>query len=409
MKKSKILFTAIMAIAICVSLMTGATYALFTGGEEVNVAITSGTIEVDAKLQEAPSLSSEHGANLPETVLTYAVDGNTVSMTNMVPGDVVEFSIGVYNKSSVTIKYQTIVTIDGDDDLYEALEISVDGVNMVGGKEKESVWETLAPTNTQSEDEAFKVVSVKILLPIDAGNDYQGKTLTFCYAIKAVQGNVYTGPTANIRTLAPEEIPEMDDMMVFAGDDYWGINFPTTIVDGEAKVAAAYEFSATQTYEEALASEYANWVCDFVIECDSDVALGELGLAGAFGAYENGTVIGFANPVALNAGEKLGMLSWVFSQNGQVGPIPYADGVVGGVGVFGCGLFVPYDGAMSGKTVTVSLVMANYEAIEVDLADVLQNATSSDEVSEAIMGWIEANYNNPEKIVIANKTAYKFA
>ena len=406
MKKSKILFTAIMAIAICVSLMTGATYALFTGGEEVNVAITSGTIEVDAKLQDAPSLSSEHGANLPETVLTYAVDGNTVSMTNMVPGDVVEFSIGVYNKSSVTIKYQTIVTIDGDDDLYEALEISVDGVNMVGGKEKESVWETLAPTNTQSEDEAFKVVSVKILLPIDAGNDYQGKTLTFCYAIKDVQGNAYTGPTAKIRTLTQEEIPSYDEVFVLSGN-MWGIDFPQTST-ADAEIVTAYEFTAEETYEEALEGQYANWLCDFFVECDGDIALGELGFVGAYGAYEGGTIVGFANPTPLAKGESLPMLTWVMLNGGQVGPIPYAD-VCGTVKTFGCGLFVPYEGAMSGKTVTVSLVMANYEAIETDLADVLQNATSSDEVSEAIMGWIEANYNNPEKIVIANKTAYKFA
>lgn len=91
----------------------------------------------------------------------------------------------------------------------------------------------------------------------------------------------------------------------------WGIDFPTTTVTNEAKIVTAYEFSADETGEQAIAKGYDEyWVCDFVIECDDSIALGELGLAGAFGAYENGTLVAFANPVALAKNERLAMLTW---------------------------------------------------------------------------------------------------
>ena len=87
------------------------------------------------------------------------------------------------------------------------------------------------------------------------------------------------------------------------------------------------------------------------------------------------------------------MLTWVMLNGGQVGPIPYAD-VCGTVKTFGCGLFVPYEGAMSGKTVTVSLMMADYETVSA-----LYGEEGAKDLSNYVLG---------ETLLLVNKTEYKF-
>ena len=408
MKGKKILFTAVMVIVLCASLITGATFALFTGGGKVDVAITAGTIQVEAYLKDEPTLSSEYGYNVSQTNVSH--DANTVTVTDMVPGDIVEFTIQIFNKSSVDVKYQTVINISRDNELGEALVVEIDGVSQ-SGTEVKGPWNKIAPS--ENPDEAVKEAKVKISLPAtDNPQDvYQGKNVTISYAVVAIQGNYYTGPKANVRTLAEEELPSVDDFWIMEGENFmnWGIDFPTTTVTNEAKIVTAYEFSADETGEQAIAKGYDEyWVCDFVIECDDSIALGELGLAGAFGAYENGTLVAFANPVALAKNERLAMLTWVYMNNGQVGPIPYP-AVCEEIGAFGCGLFTPYTGAMSGKTVTVHLVMANLEAAYSDLGNIFEdNTITPDEKNETVMNWINNNWNVEENFLVVKSTSYTF-
>ena len=49
--KKKTLLTSILAIVMCFSLITGATFALFTSEDKVNIAITSGKVEVTATVE----------------------------------------------------------------------------------------------------------------------------------------------------------------------------------------------------------------------------------------------------------------------------------------------------------------------------------------------------------------------
>ena len=64
MKKS--IVTSILVIALCFSVIAGATFALFTSESKVNVAVTSGNVEVVATA-ENDALSSTIGQNVPET------------------------------------------------------------------------------------------------------------------------------------------------------------------------------------------------------------------------------------------------------------------------------------------------------------------------------------------------------
>lgn len=51
-KKTGIIVTSVMSIACCASLITGATFALFTSESKVNIAVTSGKVDVKATIDE---------------------------------------------------------------------------------------------------------------------------------------------------------------------------------------------------------------------------------------------------------------------------------------------------------------------------------------------------------------------
>ena len=50
--KRNVLVSAILAIMLCVSLIAGATFALFTSESKVNIAVTSGKVSVVANIDE---------------------------------------------------------------------------------------------------------------------------------------------------------------------------------------------------------------------------------------------------------------------------------------------------------------------------------------------------------------------
>lgn len=48
--KRNVIVSAVLAIALCASLITGATLALFTSEDNINVAVTSGKVNVVASV-----------------------------------------------------------------------------------------------------------------------------------------------------------------------------------------------------------------------------------------------------------------------------------------------------------------------------------------------------------------------
>ena len=119
-----------------------------------------------------------------------------------------------------------------------------------------------------------------------------------------------------------------------------------------ATMEAAYSFVAKETVEEAKASEYANWIADYYVSVDTAVEVGNIGLAGSYQAWDNGAWIGFYSPIAIEAGQKIGLLE---STGGT--PWTYAE-IVEFVGTFRCGVF-DLDNACSGVTLTVELRLTN--------------------------------------------------
>ena len=114
--KKKVLLSSILTIVLCLALIVGSTYALFTSGNDVNVAITAGKLEVVAtingglvtrSLEDADTVNRGGAfSNGGEAVLT---NGELV-ISRMTPGDYVKFVIDVENKSDVALKYRVSAT-----------------------------------------------------------------------------------------------------------------------------------------------------------------------------------------------------------------------------------------------------------------------------------------------------------
>lgn len=191
--QKKTLLSSVLVIVLCLSLIAGSTFALFTSESSVNVAITSGKVKVLATIDETSiSLASLNDQTLAET--QWVLNGDTLTLTNMVPGDKLSFTIKVENQSNVTVKYRTLVGTTGDAELLSGLIITVNETPYVGATASD--WETLIPGSNITD------VHVTIELPATAGNEYQEKTLSFKFAVEAVQGNATVESSTPIYTAA---------------------------------------------------------------------------------------------------------------------------------------------------------------------------------------------------------------
>ena len=174
--KNKIIFSSILTIALCLSMIAGSTFALFTSESQVNVAVTSGEVSVLATASNL-QYTSDLGSTIGQATLSDKADSITVE--GFTPGDRVSFDITVANESTVAINYRTVVTIS--DELAPALEVSFDDEKSEGHK---SAWTKL---DAGADPEK---VTVSIYFPdADNNNDYMGKTCNISYVVEAVQGN----------------------------------------------------------------------------------------------------------------------------------------------------------------------------------------------------------------------------
>ncbi len=199
--KKKVILTSILTIALCLSLIAGSTFALFTSESKVNIAVTSGQVEVTAFLKagsfKAYSKDVEVSAD-NATEKTFENGGtatvndknNVLTIDKITPMDKVEFVVELTNNSNVAIQYQTVIssqnTVVGEDGtkLLDGLNITVDGIDTIKvGNNAVTEWK-----NDFAEGEK-KEIKVSIELPADAGNEYQNLGAEITYTVNAVQGN----------------------------------------------------------------------------------------------------------------------------------------------------------------------------------------------------------------------------
>lgn len=183
--KRSVIITAILAIIMCASLAAGATFALFTSSSSVNIAVTSGNVEVTASVDEIQkSYVDENGETVNGRLFsgdaTFDEGAHTVTLSNVLPKDTVKFKVKVVNGSNVAIKYRMVMSLVEDNGLFSSLDITLNGEKFYGYTSGTKY--ALLAAEQQIDD-----ISVVISLPEGATCNNTACKLT--YKVEAVQGN----------------------------------------------------------------------------------------------------------------------------------------------------------------------------------------------------------------------------
>ncbi len=211
--KKKVLLSSIVTIAVCLCLIAGSTFALFTDKNEISIVVSSANVDLEAHVGELTLYSAKADANgnlkdengnkyvhEKQEGLTF-FNGGTASydataekpelkIERITPGDKIEFPISATNNSDVAIQYRYVIKCTDED----TAQLLTRGKNsmfftvssspvVVKGQAFVSNWETLQP-GQHMED-----VIVTFELPVAAGNEYQNKVANFVITIEAVQAN----------------------------------------------------------------------------------------------------------------------------------------------------------------------------------------------------------------------------
>ena len=226
--KRNVIVSAILSIALCVSLVAGATFALFTSESKVNIAVTSGKVKVVASVSDFKAYSpagiavdgsavtdDTNAANNSAAVKVFANGGtatltedaarnsSSIELKNVTPGDKVTFTVTVKNYSNVKVQYRTVMKdvtelAEGETSLFGALSFTVGGMSGV----TESDWEVLAPAGDSEDGVEVATYECSVELPI--ADKHQGLSCNIAYIVEAVQGNAKTS-TLNKTVEVPGE------------------------------------------------------------------------------------------------------------------------------------------------------------------------------------------------------------
>ena len=184
--KRKALLASLLTIVICLSIAAGATYALFTSTTDVNISATAATVDFVATIDDASlklySMDVAQTDTFENGGTAILDDDSTLKLTNITPGDRVEFNINVVNNSNVKVQYRVKWTVDGE--LYSGLVATANDSAIANDV---SAWTVLdIPEN---DAERNTTIAISIELPKAAGNEYQNKTATITLVVEAIQAN----------------------------------------------------------------------------------------------------------------------------------------------------------------------------------------------------------------------------
>lgn len=203
MKRTTLIFS-ITAILVCLVLVTGSTFSLFTSESEVNITVNSGDVSVFAAVDNVETWSleddksakgREDGSFTQGGSAVFDAASRELSITKIIPGDKVGFEITGRNDSTVTAKYCYKIACVGDTELMYGLVVTVNGNEYERFSSYTSEWIELAPGTDMTN------VSVSIELPADATDEYEGLDTKILVSVDAVQGNAPTSGEEKVEIL----------------------------------------------------------------------------------------------------------------------------------------------------------------------------------------------------------------
>lgn len=209
--KKKVLITSVVTIILCLCLIAGSTFALFTSTASVNVAVTSGTVDVTATIEGLQTWSLEDEQHTVATSRngkfsnggSAKIEDGKLIIDRMTPGDVVKFTIKVIDNSNVAARFrvsgQTIANnIALNQDLAPALEITT---NVAGTKHyfndqgvMGTSWVTADTLGFTYDANGNKYILIDVVITFPNGtpehdNQYRDRQCNLQFVVEAVQAN----------------------------------------------------------------------------------------------------------------------------------------------------------------------------------------------------------------------------
>ena len=195
------LTASIAIIALAVVLAIGSTFSLFTSGDGNDITVDSATVKVTSAIKsiETYSLGEKMAdgefANLG-TALTNA-EATAVTITNMTPGDEARVNLAITNESTVLIAYRLKVTVtytgtavDEEPKITKVIEVTANqGETKVPVNDGYTAWAYTTKNADGTINHNIDDITVSILLPVEAGNEYQSDSMKVRFDIEAVQAN----------------------------------------------------------------------------------------------------------------------------------------------------------------------------------------------------------------------------
>ena len=220
----KAIITSILLIVLCLSLISGSTYALFTSESKINIAVTSGKVDVRANISIFAIYSAEadpNGSLLDEHNNKYShvkqtgVDENgkylfanngkaylnmqgVLNLERMSPGDKVSVVLSVANSSDISAKYRLKFEVsEGGEELASILVTTIGTTSYTGLSRYRSPWQDIQIGQNP-------YYNFTIEMPMNAGNEYQGLASNMVITVEAVQGNASTDDELLVETFAKQ-------------------------------------------------------------------------------------------------------------------------------------------------------------------------------------------------------------
>ncbi len=235
--KRNVMVSAVLAILLCIGIIVGATFALFTSEDKVNVSVTSGNVEITAVASDLVTYSGKDltgnadvdadriykVTELGYENLTFANGGTAKSSTGkdneqlitldkMTPGDKVTFTLTLTNFSNVKTKYRMSVqkvSDDTEDPLFDVLSFDIAGFVSDGY----STWKELDAADATTGSSKIREYSCYIELPTTVGSKYRNKSCQIAFKVEQVQGNAKTVDVDENTKLSLFEVNDIDDFM----------------------------------------------------------------------------------------------------------------------------------------------------------------------------------------------------
>ena len=199
--KTKILVSSIITAVVCLCLIAGSTFALFTRSVTTNIVVSAGNVSLSAdidrdKLQASSYRSdnqvvwTEEGAKVMFANKGYAQFNdvtNNLEIVRMTPGDQVRFTIEVNDQSNIPVDYR----IQMINKAKIPLDVTVehDGTKLTLDSEGYSGWFNGTYDETYGTN-TLKNFVVTVSFPTNAGNEHQdAEDQSLQFIVHAIQAN----------------------------------------------------------------------------------------------------------------------------------------------------------------------------------------------------------------------------